>query len=375
MACVTSHELRHALRHVSWAASWLALCHVGCVMPCVTSRGLHHGLRYVTWAASCLGSRLMGCIMACVMSRGLRHALRHVSWASSHLVSCHVGCTAHLASRHVGCVTLCVTSRGLRRALRRVTPCVTCCVTTSPEALVSASTHSRRLRHVTRHTSHMLRHTHCVTLVASRVASLHHWEVVANSPHATLETQAQTQLLASSDSQKLRLRLRFQVAGCLLKLATVSTCNRCEPGTVGTEHVATRCPALCAVSPKHRSTSHEPDLTYAGTQSMTRHVFGEFLPGPFVRGTNTQLSPQKCSCGLTLHLLICMKLSVTRTEHCVLLSTHNCRSDHTMWRPRTLFVRSTTGVAEHLYSHTPQAQVCVHTHAHTEARTGPDPEY
>ncbi len=36
---------------------------------------------------------------------------------------------------------------------------------------------------------------------------------------ATLETQTQTQLLACCDSQKLRLRLRFQVAGCLLKLA------------------------------------------------------------------------------------------------------------------------------------------------------------
>ena len=40
---------------------------------------------------------------------------------------------------------------------------------------------------------------------------------------ATLETQTQTYLLQGCDSQKLRLRLRFRVAGCLLKLANISS--------------------------------------------------------------------------------------------------------------------------------------------------------
>ncbi len=44
---------------------------------------------------------------------------------------------------------------------------------------------------------------------------------------ATLETQTQTQLLVCYDSQKLRLRLRFQVTGCLQKLAIVEIlCER-----------------------------------------------------------------------------------------------------------------------------------------------------
>ena len=65
--CYVSRGLLLVLLCVTWVATGIAMCHVGCYWYCYVSRGLLLVLLYVTWVATGIAMCHVGCYWYCYM--------------------------------------------------------------------------------------------------------------------------------------------------------------------------------------------------------------------------------------------------------------------------------------------------------------------